>query len=342
MGQPLVTALIDTCNHEHFIGEAIESVLAQDFPGERMEIVVVDDGSTDRTPQQVKKFRNRVRYLRKENGGQASALNLGFEASRGEIVVMLDGDDVWLPQKVRRVVEEFEKNPAAGMVFHPYQYWMQNENQQGENPEDNDRQEEGVSENDLTFRPVSGYLPDSPIAMRQFGGFGTCSIAIRRKLAGELLPIPARLRIFADCFLIVGAIFLAPVASMPECLTRYRHHNANLASISEPDPGRLEQRNQSFRAAREEIERWLEGRGFDRRHPAADVLLRRMELVQRVLDFSLQTPGRAEYFAYLRDHHRLYSLLWTAPRQLVNRLTTVAGLILGYEKFLKLRQIYGE
>jgi len=327
MSQPLVTALIDTYNHERFIGEAIESVLAQDFPADRMEIVVVDDGSTDRTPQRVKKFRKRIRYVRQENGGQASALNLGFKSSRGEIVVMLDGDDVWLPQKVRRVVEEFEKNPAVGMVFHPYQFWQPDEDGQ---------------EDDETFLPVSGYLPDSPLAMRQFGGFGTCSTAIRRKLAGELLPIPARLKIFADCFLIAAAIFLTPVASMPECLTRYRHHDANLASIREPDRGRLEKRNDCFRAAREEIERWLASRGFDRDHPAADTILRRMELVQRSLDFALQTPGRAEYFNYLRDHHRVYSLLWTAPRRLGNRLTTVAGLILGYEKFLKLRQIYGE
>jgi glycosyltransferase involved in cell wall biosynthesis len=327
MPQPLVTALIDTFNHERFIGEAIESVLSQDFPARSMEIVVVDDGSTDRTPQRVKKFAKRIRYVRKKNGGQASALNLGFASSRGDIVVMLDGDDVWLPHKVRRVVEEFEKNPAAGMVFHPYQFWQPDEDCQ---------------EDDLTFLPVSGYLPDSPIAMRQFGGFGTCSTAIRRKLAAELLPIPPRLKIFADCYLIAAAIFLAPVASMPECLTRYRHHEANLASILQPDQGRLAQRNVSFRAAREEIERWLAGRGFDQNHPAADTILRRMELVQRTLDFSLQSPGRAKYFAYLRDHHRVYSLLWKAPRRLLNRFTTLAGLILGYEKFLKLRQIYSE
>lgn len=322
---PLVTALIDTCNHERFIAEAIESVLVQDFPADRMEIVVVDDGSSDRTPQRVKRFGKRIRYLRKKNGGQASALNLGFESSRGEIVAMLDGDDVWLPQKVRRVVEEFEKNPSVGMVFHPYQFW---------------EPEEGRREDDRTFRPVSGYLPDSPTAMRQFGGFGTCSTAIRRRLAREFLPIPERLRIFADCYFIAAAIFLGPVASIPECLTRYRQHDSNLSSISQPDEERLEQRNDSFLAAREEIECWLARRGFDRSQPAAGTLLRRMELVQRLLGFSVQTPGRAEYFAYLRDHHHLYSVLWDARRRIANRLTIFAGLILGYEKFLKLRQMY--
>ncbi len=336
MARPLVTALIDTYNHQRFIAAAIESVLAQDFPAGKMEIVVVDDGSTDRTPARVKAFGDHVRYIRKRNGGQASALNLGFEESRGEIIVMLDGDDVWLPQKARRVVEEFEKNPAAGMVFHPYQYWMQDEDAR----ESDDQDDENGPQVDPAFRPLSGYLPDSSTAMRQFGGFGTCSMALRRKVASELFPIPASLKIFADCFLIAGAIFLAPVASIPECLTRYRHHNANLASISELDMQRLAQRNESFRVARQEIADWLAGRGFRGSHPAADVLLRRMELVQRLLSFSLQAPGRAQYFAYLRDHHRVYSPLWTVPRRFANRLTTVAALILGYEYFLSFRQLY--
>jgi glycosyltransferase involved in cell wall biosynthesis len=93
MGKPLVTVLIDTYNHERFIEEAIVSVLAQDFPASDTEILVVDDGSTDRTPDIVRKFEPRVRLLRKENGGQASAFNAGIPEATGEIVAFLDGDD---------------------------------------------------------------------------------------------------------------------------------------------------------------------------------------------------------------------------------------------------------
>src|ERR1700687_5273333 len=84
--RPYVTALIDTYNQGSFIEEAIDSVLAQDFPADQMEILVVDDGSADDTRERMKKYSDRVRYIYKENGGQASALNRGFAESQGEIV----------------------------------------------------------------------------------------------------------------------------------------------------------------------------------------------------------------------------------------------------------------
>jgi glycosyltransferase involved in cell wall biosynthesis len=79
---PCVSVLIDTYNYGHFIEEAVESVLAQDFPEREREIVVVDDGSTDDTPERLKKFGHAITYLRKPNGGQASAFNLGFGFAR--------------------------------------------------------------------------------------------------------------------------------------------------------------------------------------------------------------------------------------------------------------------
>ena len=78
MSNPFVSVLIDTYNHERFIEQAIVSVLEQDFPSSQMEIIVVDDGSTDRTAEIVRKFESRVRLLRKPNGGQASAFNTGI------------------------------------------------------------------------------------------------------------------------------------------------------------------------------------------------------------------------------------------------------------------------
>jgi glycosyltransferase involved in cell wall biosynthesis len=79
-----VSVLIDTYNHDRYIEEAVSSVLAQDFPSADREILVVDDGSTDKTPELLKKFEPHVRILRKANGGQASAFNLGIPECRGE------------------------------------------------------------------------------------------------------------------------------------------------------------------------------------------------------------------------------------------------------------------
>jgi glycosyltransferase involved in cell wall biosynthesis len=70
MAKPFVSVLIDTYNHERFIEKALVSVLEQDFPAAEREVVVVDDGSRDRTPEVVGKFGPQVRLLRKENGGQ--------------------------------------------------------------------------------------------------------------------------------------------------------------------------------------------------------------------------------------------------------------------------------
>ena len=75
MSKPSVSVLIDTYNHEQFIEHAITSVLEQDMSMADVEIVVVDDGSTDRTPEIIRKFEPRVRLIRKPNGGQASAFN---------------------------------------------------------------------------------------------------------------------------------------------------------------------------------------------------------------------------------------------------------------------------
>jgi glycosyltransferase involved in cell wall biosynthesis len=101
MAKPFVSVLIDTYNHERFIEKAIVSVLEQDFPSGEREILVVDDGSSDRTPEIVRKFEPHVRLLRKANGGQASAFNAGIPECKGEIVAFLDGDDWWARNKLK-------------------------------------------------------------------------------------------------------------------------------------------------------------------------------------------------------------------------------------------------
>src|ERR1700726_5204623 len=105
MRNPLITALIDTYNHELFIEDAINSVLSQDFSRSEIEILVVDDGSTDKTPEIVRKFGPRVRLIRKANGGQASAFNAGVPEAQGEIVAFLDGGDWWARNKLSRLAE---------------------------------------------------------------------------------------------------------------------------------------------------------------------------------------------------------------------------------------------
>src|SRR5277367_2604006 len=134
--KPIVTILLDTYNHERFIEEAIVSVLEQDFPPGDMEFLVVDDGSTDRTPEIVGKFLPRVRLLRKKNGGQASAFNAGISEARGELTSFLDGEDWWAPDKLTRVTQIMHADSEVGMVGHGIVIVNLDGRMQSENPRD--------------------------------------------------------------------------------------------------------------------------------------------------------------------------------------------------------------
>lgn len=92
---PLFSIVITTYNYGHLIERAIQSVLAQTFVD--YELIVVDDGSTDATEQQLKRFDKQLRYIKKTNGGQSSAINLGAREAHGSYIYVLDADDELLP-----------------------------------------------------------------------------------------------------------------------------------------------------------------------------------------------------------------------------------------------------
>ena len=102
INQSLVSVIIPAYNYEDYVAEAIDSVLAQTYP--YVEIIVVDDGSTDRTAQVVAGFGCRVCYERKVNGGLATARNYGIERAQGDLLVFLDADDLLEPSAIERMV----------------------------------------------------------------------------------------------------------------------------------------------------------------------------------------------------------------------------------------------
>ncbi len=115
MSTPLtVTAVIPTFNYGRFLGEAIESVLAQTYPA--LEIIVVDDGSTDDTAAVAAHYRDRIRYERTPNRGVSAARNFAVSIARGDLIALLDADDRWLPHKLERQIPLFAANPDLGMV----------------------------------------------------------------------------------------------------------------------------------------------------------------------------------------------------------------------------------
>jgi glycosyltransferase involved in cell wall biosynthesis len=108
---PQVSAIIPTYNRGWVLREAIDSVLAQTYP--RLELIVVDDGSSDDTPSILTAYGEQLRTLRQPNRGVSAARNAGVAAARGELIAFLDSDDLWLPEKITAQVDYFQEHPQS-------------------------------------------------------------------------------------------------------------------------------------------------------------------------------------------------------------------------------------
>jgi hypothetical protein len=215
LATPLVSVLIDTFNHERFIAQAINSVLEQDFPQSSREIIVVDDGSSDRTAEIIKSFDSRVRYLPKNNGGQASAFNVGIPECRGQIVAFLDGDDYWLPGKLRRIVDTFDENLTVGLVGHGIKEAFSDGAERISAPEKDEKFRLDSLATARLFRLRKSFL-------------GTSRMAIRAELARSILPVPEALIIEADEYLFTLAAAAGDIVILQEPLACYVLHGGNL------------------------------------------------------------------------------------------------------------------
>ncbi len=114
MTAPTVSVLIPAYRAAHTIGRALDSVLNQTKPS--FEIVIVDDGSPDDLAPALAPYGDRVRLLRKTNGGAASARNFGIDHCNGEYIAFLDADDYWEPHKLERQLQVFQRWPEVGLV----------------------------------------------------------------------------------------------------------------------------------------------------------------------------------------------------------------------------------
>jgi glycosyltransferase involved in cell wall biosynthesis len=230
LARGFVSVLIDTYNHERFIEQAIVSVLEQDFPGSEREIIVVDDGSTDGTPEIVKKFEPRVRLLRKENGGQASAFNAGVPECRGEIVAFLDGDDWWTPGKLRAVADALGSDAVIGLVGHGITEVFPDGSQHAQ-----------------LLNEVPRFRIDSETGARAFrlrkSFLGTSRMTMRAGLLRQIGRVPEGLTIQADEYLFTLAGFLSDVLILRESLTFYRLHAGNTFQVEGNRPALRRKQN---------------------------------------------------------------------------------------------------
>jgi glycosyltransferase involved in cell wall biosynthesis/acetyltransferase-like isoleucine patch superfamily enzyme len=108
---PLVSVIIPTYNYGPFVADAVEGALAQTYPN--IEVIVVDDGSTDNTQDVLRRFEGKIINIRKENAGLSAARNTGIERARGDYIAILDSDDVWLPEKLREQMPLFDSEEVG-------------------------------------------------------------------------------------------------------------------------------------------------------------------------------------------------------------------------------------
>jgi glycosyltransferase involved in cell wall biosynthesis len=205
--EPLVSILINNYNYADFVGGAIESALSQSYAN--CEVVVVDDGSTDASRDAIRRFAGRIVPVFKSNGGQSSAFNAGFANARGKIVCFLDSDDLFLPNKVKEVVNVLSGS-SREWCFHHLQ-WTDKDLYPVEMPVNH------YQSGDRDLRSdVLGFTPPA-----------TSGLVFTTKLLRQILPMPEAIRITSDNYLKLSAMALAPGYYLEDQLSLQRIHGNN-------------------------------------------------------------------------------------------------------------------
>jgi glycosyltransferase involved in cell wall biosynthesis len=213
MQSPLVSIIITNHNYGRFLKECIDSALDQTYP--QIEVIVVDDGSTDYSPEVIALFGNRIVPILKENGGQNSAVNAGYARSRGEVVLFLDADDTLLPKAAELAVLHFE-DPGVVQVHWPLWDIDQHGTRTG-----HVRPRHDLPQGDL--RPlVMRDGPDSYVTSPTTGN------AWARSFLQDVLPIPPMADpTWADAYLFGLSPLFGAVKRLEEPHGCYRLHGKN-------------------------------------------------------------------------------------------------------------------
>jgi glycosyltransferase involved in cell wall biosynthesis len=321
-----VTVLIDTYNHERFIERAITSVLEQDMPLEDVEILVVDDGSTDRTPELIRRFEPRVRYLPKPNGGQASAFNFGFAQSRGEIIATLDGDDRWAPEKLRRVLETLEANPDVGIVGHGFY------------EEHSDGRPDGLVLPGCVYRLDLTSRQDAELFRHVAAFFGTSRMTIRKSVLDRILPVPEELTIEADEYIFTLAPAIRPAIILNEPLCYYGMHAGNLFQFGKFEPAKARRKMNVLEALIRELSAKLRQFGIAEENIGALSCGTRIEAGRMRL--SLEGGSHMEVFSVERAAFKAAYSKVTWRYQVFRIFVLMQTLLLPPRVFYRLRRWY--
>jgi len=253
---PRVSAIVTAYNYAHYVGRALESALAQDFPDGALEVIVVDDGSTDGTEDVVRaiaaRAAGRIRFVRQANAGLIAATERGLRMARGTYVTILDADDEWPADRTRVLVDFLDRNPEVGLAYGDMEVI------------DGDGRTTRPSEHAFHgLRCPSGHLLG---ALMHANFVSAPALMFRASLLDRMLPMPACAP-YQDWYLAARAAESGPIAYLPAILARYRHHETSMnAGARDGRTRELYRRELPFR-------RWML-RELDSEHLTADELAR--------------------------------------------------------------------
>ena len=272
-----VDIVIDNYNYAAFLGDAIESALGQTHG--KVEVIVVDDGSTDGSRELLRGYEDRVEVVLKENGGQASALNAGFERCRGDVVIVLDADDLLHPEAAARAAAAFAANGALAKL----QCRMDTIDAAGAST--------GVVKPPAHLRLPNGDMRRAELSFPfDLTWLAMSANAFRAESLRKILPIPeGEYRICADWYLVHLTALLGPVASLEEVGASYRVHGANSYERQAPrlDLDHIRQTVGLARSTVQGLERLADETGLERPHPVLSL----WDLANRLISLKLD-PGR--------------------------------------------------
>lgn len=222
----LVSIIINNYNYGHFLSYAIDSALNQTY--DSIEVIVVDDGSTDNSPEIIANYGDKIVPVLKENGDHASTFNAGFAVAKGNIICCLDADDKFVLDKVSQIVEVFNSHPEIGWCFHPLQLI----NSETKEILGVTRAFPNLQEDISTLCDMRSQLKQGRIA---FYPPSTSALCFRRSLLEQILPMPEILKQAADRYLTYSSLFLSPGFFLNQELTLQGIHNSNDGTFQKGD-----------------------------------------------------------------------------------------------------------
>ena len=217
---PLVSIIIPAFNAAGYIGDAIESALDQSYP--IIEIIIVDDGSTDETRVKVGQYKDKIKYIYQDNRGVSAARNMGIRNAKGEYIAFLDSDDIWLPKKLEKQLQCFSDHSKVGLVFGDSELF----NQSGT-----------TVRSFLKERKIASLLKDGEIVIHSAferlldeNFIPTSTVILKRDLVEGINGFDESLKSVEDRDLWLRVAWNVPIACVPEVLSRKRSHGENISS----------------------------------------------------------------------------------------------------------------